>query len=155
MCATPFFSANSEWEEFLLNLWTVYLGSKSSYVSIFRFHLEVTSYSITCYDHLYLLACAGTWHFSLFLTADSYTVVYIESISFIHFCVLVHLGCSSVFPFDTSPAGMAWVPLSSKMFLFPDCVPRHVIAVSSGTSVFRFLKILHTLLSSGWTNGDF
>ena len=86
---------------------------------------------------------------SFFLMVDSYTIVYIEPIFFIHFCVLVHLGCSSVFPLEIGPAGMAGVPLSSKMFLFPDCMPRHVMAVSSGTSMFRFLKILRIVLSSG------
>ena len=155
MCPTPFFSANSKRDEFFLSLWTVYLGSKSSYVSIFRFHLEVTSYSITCYHHLYLLARAWTWHFSLFLMADSYTVLYIESISFIHFCVLLNLGCSSVLLLETGLAGKAWLHLSSKMFLLPDCMPRRLIAVSSVTSTFRFLMILYTVLSSGWTNGDF
>ena len=68
MCPTPFFSANSKWEEFFLSLWTIHLGSRSSYV---WFHLEVTSYLslpasyITCYDHLYLLACAWAWHCSI------------------------------------------------------------------------------------------
>ena len=68
MCPTPFFSANSKWEEFFPSLWTINLGLRSSYVSIFRFHLEVTSYLslpvsyATCYDHLCLLACAWAWH---------------------------------------------------------------------------------------------
>ena len=68
MCPTPFFSANGKREEFFLNLWTINPGLRSSYVSIFRFHLEVTSYLslpvsyTTCYDHLYLLACTWAWH---------------------------------------------------------------------------------------------
>ena len=37
---------NSKWDELFLSLWTVFLGSKSSYVSIFRFHLHVTSFSV-------------------------------------------------------------------------------------------------------------
>ena len=70
MCPTPFFSANSKWDEFFLSLWTDYLGSRSSYVSIFRFHLEVTSYSVghSLSVLLHFLwsslpsCCAWTWH---------------------------------------------------------------------------------------------
>ena len=46
MCPTPFFSANSKGDKFLL--WTVYLGSKNAYVTLIRFHLQVTSYSLCC-----------------------------------------------------------------------------------------------------------
>ena len=86
---------------------------------------------------------------SFFLLADSYTIMCIGPIFFIHFCVLVHLGCSRGLPLEIDPEGMAWVPLSSKTFLFPDWMTRHAIAVSSGTSMVRFLKILHIVLSSG------
>ena len=92
---------------------------------------------------------------SFFLLADSYTIMCIGPIFFIHFCVLVHLGCSCGLPLETDLVGMAWVPLSSKTFLFPDCMTRYAIAVSSGTSMFHILKVLHIVLSSGWTNGDF
>ena len=92
---------------------------------------------------------------SFFLLADSYTFVCIEPIFFIHFCVLVHLGCSCGLPLEIDPEGMAWVPLSSKTFLFPDWMTRHAIAVSSGTSMFHILKVLHIVLSGGWTNGVF
>ena len=80
--------------------------------------------------------------------ADSFTTVYIEPIFFIHFCVLVHLGCSSVLPLETGPAGMAWVPFSSKMCLSPTVCPG-VTAASSGTSMLLFLKIIHAVFSSG------
>ena len=66
----------------------------------------------------------------LFLAADSHAIVCIGPIFLIHSCVLVHLGRSSLLPLETGLAGMAWVPLSLKMFLFPVCVPRHVIPVS-------------------------
>ena len=92
---------------------------------------------------------------SFFLLADSYTFVCIEPIFFIHFCVLVHLGCSRGLPLEIDPVGMAWVLLSSKTFLFPDWMTRHAIAVSSGTSMFHILKVLHIVLSGGWTNGVF
>ena len=73
MRPTPFFSANSKRDDFFLSLGTVYLGSKSSYVPIFRFHLQVTSYSI-CRSLSVLLhllwsslpfACAWTRHCSI------------------------------------------------------------------------------------------
>ena len=67
---------------------------------------------------------------SFFLLADSYTIMCIGPIFFIHFCVLVHLGCISVLAMETGPAGIAWVPLPPKMLLFPDYIPRHVTAVS-------------------------
>ena len=38
---------------------------------------------------------------------DSYASMYTEPIFFIHFCVLVHLGCGSVLHLETGPAGMA------------------------------------------------
>ena len=147
---------------FSLSLWSVYLGSKSSYVFIFRIRLQVTSYSIvapclsdfTCSDHLYLLPVPESSTVSFFLEADSHAIVCIEPIFFTHSWVLVRLGCSRFLPLETGLAGMAWVPLSLKMFLLPVCVPRHVISVSWGTSMFHFLKLLRIVLSSGRTNGD-
>ena len=138
-----FFSANSKF--CFLSLWTVYLCSRSSHVSIVRFHLEVISYYIccslsffSCYDHLYLSLCLKMPLFHWSSLAESYSIVCVYPIFFVHFCVLPHLGCRSVFAMETSPAGMAWVPLSLKMSLLPDCMPRHVTAVSECTSIFSF-----------------
>ena len=141
----PFCSANNKF--FFLNLWTVYLCSGSSHVSIVRFHLEVISYYVCCSLSLLLQLlwsslpsslCLKMPLFHWFLLAESYSIVCVYPIFFVHFCVLPHLGCRSVFAMETSPAGMAWVPLSLKMSLLPDCMPRHVTAVSECTSIFSF-----------------
>ena len=41
---------------------------------------------------------------------------------------------------ETSPAGMEWVPLSLKRSLLPDCMSRHMTAVSKRTPIFKFKK---------------
>ena len=127
-------------------------------MTIIRFHLQVTSYFYLLLPiSLASLAVIISTFLpvpehgiaSLFLMADSLTIVNTEPIFFIHFCVPVHLGRSSVLRLEPGPAGMAWVHFSSKMSLFPDSMHRQVIAASSCLSTFRFLKVLHIVLSSG------
>ena len=139
-----FFSANSKF--CFLSLWTVYLCSRSSHVSIVRFHLEVISLYLLLTVSLTSVAMIISTFFpvpedpivSLLFTAEYYSIVCVYPIFFVNFCVLPHLGCSSVFAMETSLARMAWVPLSLKMSLLPDCMPRHVTAVSECTSIFSF-----------------
>ena len=74
---------------------------------------------------------------SLLFMAESYSIV----------CVS-HFLCSFLCPYtlrlqqclcmETSLARMAWVSLSLKMSLLPDCMPRHVTAVSEHNSIFSF-----------------
>ena len=158
MGLVPFFSANNKF--FFLSLWTVYLCSRSSYVSIVRFHLIDSTIIL----HLFTVSLQLLWSslpsslclkmplFHCFLWL-SHIALCVYPIFFVHFCVLPHLGCSSVFAMETSPPGMAWVPLSLKMSLLPDCMPRHVTAVSECTSIFSFKETpcCFFLLDEPWT----
>ena len=72
--------------------------------------------------------------------AGSYAIMYTEPIFFIHFCVLVHLGCGSVLHLETGLAGMAGLP--SLEMSFPCLCAWHVAAASPSTSMSHFLKTL-------------
>ena len=89
---------------------------------------------------------------SLRFMAESYSIVCVSHFLCSFLCP-PHLGCSSVFAMEASQPGMAWVPLSLKMSLLPDCMPRHVTAVSECTSIFSFKEppCCFFLVDEPWT----
>ena len=104
----------------------------------------------TCSDHLYLLAGVWTWH--CLILPDGW---------FIYRCVcrthfLYSFLCSCPFRLQPWPSFRNWSSWDGMgTLVFENLSFPWLIAVSSCTSIFHILKVLHIVFSSGRANGDF
>ena len=103
------------------------------------------------YDNLKVYPCCYKWHYPILLYG--WVIVHHRyRIFFIQFSVNGCLGCLHVLPIVNSALLSIGVHVSFWIWLSPDCCPRVGLHNHMEALFFYFLRNLHTVLHTGYTN---
>ena len=88
-----------------------------------------------------------------FFIAEQYSIIYMYHIFFIHSSVSGHLGYFHVLAIvNTAMNTGVHASFPIRIFIFSRYMPKSGIAESYGNSILNFLRNLHTVLCSFYTN---
>ena len=133
---------------FHFNLFILFISHISDTIQYFSFSVWLISHSIMPSRPSHVVT---NGKISFFCMTDWYSVVYIDSIFFIHSCNYRHLGCFHMLPIVSNAAKNMRIQISlwDSDFISLCIYPEVRLLDHMGNSIFNFLRCLYTVFHSG------